>query len=254
MSWEIAGKAWGARAWDWALLQEQVNANSFDLGLQLTGVGPGVRFLDLACGSGLALRRAEARGAVCHGIDASRGLLDVAAVRAPTAMLHCGDLARLPYADESFDVVTTVNGVQYGSDEVLRETSRVLSPRGRFALAFWSDPGDYAAYFQALAACSPPAPAPALKLSDPGVAAGLVEGAGLKVVERGEHPVVGLYRSTQDAFDALESAGGAWAAIDHSGAEPVRAAINDAIVPFVDQATGHIVMRATMGHLVASKP
>ena len=129
-----------------------------------------------------------------------------------------------------------------------------MSPGGRFALAFWSDPGDYTAFFQAIAACSPPAPAPALKLSDPGVAAGLVEGAGLKVVERGEHRVVGLYRSTQDAFDALESAGGAWAATDHSGAEPVRAAINDAIAPFVDQATGHIVMRAAMGHLVASKP
>jgi ubiquinone/menaquinone biosynthesis C-methylase UbiE len=42
-------------------------------------------------------------------------------------------MARLPYADESFDVVTTVNGVQYGSDEVLREASRVLSPGGRFA-------------------------------------------------------------------------------------------------------------------------
>ena len=91
-------------------------------------------------------------------------------------------------------------------------------------------------------------------MSDPGVAAGLVEGAGLKVVERGEHPVVGLYRSTEDALDALASAGGAWVAADHSGAEPVRAAINDAIAPFVDQATGHIVMRATMGHLVASKP
>jgi hypothetical protein len=91
-------------------------------------------------------------------------------------------------------------------------------------------------------------------LSDPGVAAGLVEGAGLKVVERGEHQVVALYRSAQDACDALESPGVAWAAIDHSGVEPVRAAINDAIAPFVDQATGHIAMRATMGHLVASKP
>ena len=148
--WKDAGNAWGAKAWDWALLQEPLNANSFDVLQQLTGVGPGVRLLDLACGSGLALQRAEARGAVCHGVDASQTLLDVAALRAPSAALHCGDMAHLPYADESFDAVTVVNGVQYGSDDVLRETARVLKSGARFAMAFWNDPLDFTAYFQAL--------------------------------------------------------------------------------------------------------
>lgn len=55
MGWEAAGQAWGRRTWDWALLQEQLCANSFDLVQQLTGVGDGVRLLDLACGSDLAL-------------------------------------------------------------------------------------------------------------------------------------------------------------------------------------------------------
>ncbi len=253
MGWRDAGAAWGANAWDWALLQEPLNANSFDVLQQLTEVGPGVRLLDLACGSGLALQRAEARGAVCHGIDASQALLDVAALRAPSATLHCGDMAQLPYPDESFDVVTVVNGVQYGSDDVLRETARVLKPGARFAMAFWSDPSDFAAYFQGLSACSPPAPSTALKLTDPGVAEDLVQGAGLDVVERGEHDVVALYRSMQDALDALESAGPAWGAIDHSGPEPVRTAVEAAVAPFVDQDSGRIVMRATMGHVVAHK-
>ena len=178
----------------------------------------------------------------------------MAALRAPTATLHCGDMAHLPYEDESFDAVTVVNGVQFGSDDVLRETARVLRPGARFAMAFWSDPMDFAAYFQALSAWSQPAPSTALKLTDPGVAEGLVESAGLTVIERGEHDVVALYRSTRDAVDALMSSGPAWAAIDHSGPEPVRTAVEDAVAPFTDSETGRIVMRARMGHLLASRP
>lgn len=253
MGWQEAGNAWGAKAWDWALLQEPLNANSFDVVQQLTGVGPGVRLLDLACGSGLALQRAEARGALCHGIDASQELLDIAAIRAPNAVLHCGDMANLPFEDESFDAVTVVNGVQYGSDDVLRETARVMTPGARFAMAFWSDPLDYTAYFDALRSHAPPAPSTALKLTDPGVAEDLVGSARLDVIERGQHDVVMLYRSTHEALDALVAPGPAWGAIEHSGAEPVRTAVTDAIAPFADDA-GRIVMRAKVGHLLARKP
>ena len=254
MGWEDAGNAWGAQAWDWALLQEPLTANSFDVVHHLTGVGPGVRLLDLACGSGLALHRAEARGAVCYGIDASQALLDVAAIRAPSATLHCGDMAQLPYEDDSFDVVTSNNGLQYGSDDALRETRRVMRPGGMFAMVFWGDPMDLAAYLDAVGACLPPAPSAPLKLSDPGVAEGLVEGAGFDVVERGEHDVVVLYRSMQDALDGLLSSGVTWGAIEHSGYEAVRSAVEESVVPFVDDESGHIVMRATMGHVVARNP
>lgn len=89
--------------------------DSFDVVRPLAGVGDGVRLLDLACGSGLALQRAQARGAVCSwGIDAADGLLAVAGERAPAASLTHGDTADLPY-DDTFDVVTCVDGVQYGS-------------------------------------------------------------------------------------------------------------------------------------------
>jgi SAM-dependent methyltransferase len=256
MGWEAAGQAWGARAWDWALLQEQLNANSFDLLQQLTGVGDGVRLLDLACGSGLALQRAEARGAVCFGIDASEGLLAVAAERAPGALLTHGDTADLPYDDDTFDVVTCVNGVQYGSDQALMEVARVLCPGGRFAMVFWSDARDYEPYFRALESCSPPAPgsSTALRLSDPGVSEGLVESAGLEVLERGEHDVVGFYRTLEDAYLGLEAAGPAWAAIEHSRPGAFRAALREAVEPYADPATGRVRMVATMGHLVARRP
>lgn len=63
---------------------------------------------------------------------------------------------------------------------------------------------------------------------------------------------VGL--ADEAAVDALESAGSAWDAIDHSGPEPVRTAVRDGVAPFVDDVSGRIVMRAKMGHLVTSKP
>lgn len=256
MGWEAAGQAWGRQAWDWALLQEQLTANSFDLLQQLSGVGDGVRVLDLACGSGLALQRAQARGAVCFGIDASEGLLAVAAERTPDAALTHGDTADLPYDDDTFDVVTWCNGIRSGSDEVLAEGARVLRPGGRFAMAFWSDARDYEPYFQAVVACGPPGPETStpLQLSAPGVSESLVTSAGLEVLERGEHEVVGLYRTVEDAYLGLEAAGANWGAIEHSGPEAFRAALREAIEPYTDPASGRVRMVATMGHLVARKP
>lgn len=256
MGWEAAGQAWGARAWDWALLQEPVHANSYDQLQQLTGVGPGVRLLDVACGSGLALQRAEARGAVCFGIDASEGLLAVAADRAPGASLTLGDTADLPYEDDAFDVVTCVNGVQYGGERTLQEVARVLRPGGRFGMAFWSDGGDFAGYFEAIEACSPPASgqAAALRLSDPGVSEGFVESVGLEVLERGDHEVVGLYRSVEDAVCGLEAAGATWGAIEHSGPDAFRAAVREAVEPYSEPETGRVRMVATTAHLLARMP
>ena len=112
---------------------------------------------------------------------------------------------------------------------------------------------DYTAYFTALTECSPSAPSAPLNLSDPGAAEGFVNRAGLEVVERGEHDVVCLYRSSRDAIDALESAGPAWAAIDHAGPERARAAIEGAFAPFTNATSGTTVMRAKMGHLLARK-
>jgi SAM-dependent methyltransferase len=256
MGWESAGEAWGARAWDWALLQEQLNSNSFDVLQQLTGVGEGVRMLDLACGSGLALQRAESRGAQCYGVDASRQLLSITAERAPTASLYCGDMAAMPYDDATFDVVTCVNGIQYGSQHVLAEIVRVLKSGGQFAMAFWSDPRDYQTYFDTIGSLSPPSPqsSTALKLSDPGVAETLLKSVGLDVVERGEHGVMGFYRTVDDACLGLASAGPAWAAIEHSGSDEVFAALRQVVEPHIDRASGRISMAATMGHLLARKP
>ena len=72
------GSAWGSHADDWSCLYEHY---SIDVVLALfpkLGVGPTTALLDIACGSGLAVRLADAMGASVAGIDAAADLIEVA--------------------------------------------------------------------------------------------------------------------------------------------------------------------------------
>lgn len=114
--------------------------------LDMAGVGPGERVLDLACGTGIVARRAAARvgvdGAVL-GVDVNDGMLAVA-VSAAAGMpqvieWRSGDAAALPLPDAAVDVVCCQQGLQFFTDPALalREACRVLAPGGRVALAVW---------------------------------------------------------------------------------------------------------------------
>ena len=64
------------------------------------------------------------------GIDASEGLLEIARERVPEADLRLGDLQTLPYADDTFDLVTGFTSFFFADDMVaaLREAGRVARP------------------------------------------------------------------------------------------------------------------------------
>ena len=119
------------------MYEENLNGDAYDRVFQLTGVGEGTDLLDVACGSGLALQRAVARGAACTGVDMSKELLRIAAERAPSArLLHC-DMEATGLPDASFDVVTSFNGIQFGGASAVAECARLLRSGGLMALAFW---------------------------------------------------------------------------------------------------------------------
>ena len=71
MSWEMVDEGWGRRAVDFSTLSEPANCREYIAVHQRLGVGPGIRLLDMACGSGLAIELARIQGATCAGIDAS---------------------------------------------------------------------------------------------------------------------------------------------------------------------------------------
>ena len=237
------------------MYQEQIASNSFDAVLQAAQVGAGTRLLDVACGSGMALQRAAARGAECTGVDASAELLAIARDRVPSAeLLHC-DMSAMPLPDASFDVVTSFNGIQFGARDAVHECARVLRRGGLFALVFWEDPGDFGRYFAAVGSVAP-APAPGapspMALREPGVAEALVQEAGLTVLSRGSTEVVGLYRDTDDAYRGLASSGPAWSAIEHAGEDALHTALAPVIDSFSDPVTGRVRVAGTFGHVIAS--
>lgn len=105
---------------------------------RLLGDVAGLRTLDLGCGAGQCARWLRTQGAVAVGVDLSfrqlqhaRRLDDETSIGVPTV---CGTAARLPFADDSFDVVSSAFGALPFLVDVagaLREVARVLRLDGR---------------------------------------------------------------------------------------------------------------------------
>jgi len=100
-----------------------------------TGLGPGGRALDVACGSGklsLELRRLAGDGLIV-GLDFSGGMLAVAAEHARGPSYVRGDGLALPFRDAVFDAVTVAFGLRNFAEPErgLREMARVVRPGGR---------------------------------------------------------------------------------------------------------------------------
>ena len=99
--------------------------------------------LDVACGTGIVARVARERlgpGSRVVGVDLSPLMIAHARVVAPDIELREGSADRLPVAaDETFDVVTCQQGLQFFPDnpKAVSEMRRVLTSKGRVAIATW---------------------------------------------------------------------------------------------------------------------
>lgn len=233
------GRLWGARARDWAEVQEGQCAAAFRAVLDHAGVGPGTRHLDVGCGAGMAAALSAARGAVVSGIDAAEALLEIARERTPAGDFRQGDIEALPFDDGSFDLVTGFNAFQYAGDaaQALREAGRVAKPGGMVVIMTWGEPAGMeasslvAALKPLLPAPPPGAPGP-FALSDEAAlrafaaAGGLAPGA---VFDVGTH---WSYPDEATALRGLGSAGVAVRAVEHAGYDAFVAAHRAALAPF----------------------
>jgi SAM-dependent methyltransferase/alkylhydroperoxidase family enzyme len=136
-AWRLVDEGWGRRAAEFATLSEPANAREYVALQHRLGISDGDRVLDLACGSGLAMELATLRGASVAGIDASDRLIAVARQRLPESDIRVGDMHALPWADGSFDVVTSFRGIWGTTPEALSEVRRVLTPGGRLGFTVW---------------------------------------------------------------------------------------------------------------------
>jgi SAM-dependent methyltransferase len=245
-SGEANGRIWGARAADWAHIQEPQCGQAYHAVFDKAVVGSETRLLDAGCGAGLALRYAADLGAEVAGMDASASLLEIARKRLPGVQLEHGDLEVLPFDDDSFDVVTGFNSFQYAVDPVaaLLEARRVTRPGGKVFVMTWGEPGrmEATALVAALKALLPPPPPNAggpFALSEPGKLEELAARAGLIPREAFDVETPLTYPDLATAQRGLGSSGVAVKAAETSGQAALDAAHEAALAPFVQPDGGY---------------
>jgi SAM-dependent methyltransferase len=165
----LAHNARAAAAWDTAGREYEKVAlhleDAIDHTLGRLAPLPGERLLDVATGTGLAARRAAARGALVVGIDLGPDLIESARALADREGLpvdfRVGDAEALPFAPSSFDLVISTFGAMFASrpEQAAAEMARVCRPGGRLALASWLPDSSVARKFELHRKYLPPAAA-----------------------------------------------------------------------------------------------
>lgn len=245
---QTQGDIWGARASDWAEIDEPMGLPMFKAVFGRAGVGQGMRLLDIGCGSGTALALARDLGAGITGLDSSPGLIALARKRLPETRFELGDMVALPFEDASFDLVTGFNSFQFASDipKALSEARRVVRPGGHVAMLVWGLKDECQSMEHTLgpvmALMPPPPPAARPPLATPGVLEGLFTDAGLTPVAREVTDGPFLFPDAATAWRGFSSAGLMIPVTRELGEERVRTLVLDSLKPFT-RADGTVLQK-----------
>ncbi|MHB8541621.1 MAG: class I SAM-dependent methyltransferase [Candidatus Acidiferrales bacterium] len=125
---------------------------------------PGMKVLDVACGTGNQSIPAARTGAVVTGLDLAPNLLEQARKRAEAEGLKVefieGDAEKLPQGAGEFDVVLSMFGAMFAPrpEVVASELMRVCRPGGLIAMGNWTPGGFVGQMFKISARHVPPPP------------------------------------------------------------------------------------------------
>ncbi len=108
--------------------------HAYPIFLQLLGVTPGSKLLDVACGPGLLLRAALDKKLEPTGVDLSKEAISLAKRYVPAAEVKEGNAQQLEFADGTFDFVTCLGSIErfFDREKALREIHRVAARDARF--------------------------------------------------------------------------------------------------------------------------
>lgn len=197
------------------------------------GLKPGMKVLDVACGSGNLAIPAARTGASVIGVDIAPNLIEQAEARAAAeglpqglnAKFEVGDAEAMRYADSEFDVVMTMFGAMFAPrpEVAAGELKRVCRSGGRIAMANWTPEGFFGQMFAAHARHAPPPaemPSPLLWSDEETIRRRFGEGVTLQMTKRQielkypfSSPAEAIehfrryFGPTQNAFAALDEAG-----------------------------------------------
>ena len=125
---------------------------------------PGMKVLDVACGTGNLAIPAARLGATVTGVDIAANSVEQARQNAKAEGLSAkfdeGDAEALPYDDASFDAVVTMFGAMFAPrpELVASELKRVCRPGGFIAMANWTPNGFIGQMFKITSSHVPPPP------------------------------------------------------------------------------------------------
>jgi SAM-dependent methyltransferase len=115
-----------------------------DWGLGHATIGSHCKILDVGCGGGGTIQRlaAAARCGIVYGIDYAEGSIAVSRthnaqlIKAGRVVIQKASVSRLPFAEDTFDLVTAIETQYYWPDLMgdMREILRVLKPAGRLVV------------------------------------------------------------------------------------------------------------------------
>ena len=132
--------------------------------VEASGIGPGVRVLDVAAGTGNASLPAAQAGADVTASDLTPELLEAGRRRADAAGLTLAwaeaDAEHLPFEDASFDVVISAIGAMFAPhhQQTANELMRVCRPGGTIGLLSWTPEGMIGALLRTIGPFAPPPP------------------------------------------------------------------------------------------------
>lgn len=127
-------------------------------------IRPGMKVLDVACGTGNTAIPEAKRGADVTGVDIASNLIEQARARAETegvkAKFDVGDAEDMPYEDATFDAVVTMFGAMFAPrpDVTAAEMKRVCKPGGLIAMGNWTPEAFVGQMFKIGAKHVPPPP------------------------------------------------------------------------------------------------
>lgn len=204
---------------------------------------PGQRVLDVAAGNGNASLAAARRHGEVVSTDYVPALLEAGRRRASAEGLPIAfqdaDAEALPFADSSFDVVTSVFGVMFTPDQeqAAAELARVCRPGGSIGLANWTPDGFIGQMFGVVGRFLPPPPGvapPSRWGTDTFVRERF--GAAAATIATNRRHFVFRYRSAAHWLDVFATWYGpvlkAFAALDRAGQAELTADLEDLVRRF----------------------
>ena len=130
---------WSSVAVEWSRLWGSAPEPMWREIVAAADIHSGVNILDVGCGAGEFLVFARALGAEASGVDPAPGMRAIAVERGLD--VRDAGAENLPWPDDTFDVVTAFNALQFADDtfDALDEMKRVLKKNGRLVIANWAE-------------------------------------------------------------------------------------------------------------------